>query len=235
MAILHGKVIEVKHLTDQNKSDMYSLMDKFYDDTDFQVFLRDLMEKDYCILLFDEVNRIQGFSTQKIMNVEVEGAKIFGVFSGDTIIRREYWGSMEFYRLFGRYFMEIGKKHDPFYWFLISKGYKTYKMLPLFFKEYYPNYKIETPALEQKIMDALGMTKYPEAYDQKSGVILYKTTKDKLKPGVADITEKQLKDNDILYFLKRNPEYYKGYDLVCLARFTEDNLKPGILRFILGK
>lgn len=235
MEILHGKVIEVKYLTDQDKRDMYSLMDEFYDDTDFQVFLRDLIEKDYCILLFDEGNRIQGFSTQKIMHVEVEGEKIYGVFSGDTIIHKECWGSMELYKLFGRYFMEIGKRYDNFYWFLISKGYKTYKMLPLFFKEYYPNYKMETPTFEHKIMDALGMTKYPEDYDMESGVILYRGTKDKLKPEVAEITEKQLRDKEIVYFLKRNPEYYKGYDLVCLARFTEDNLRPRVLSLILGK
>jgi hypothetical protein len=84
-------------------------------------------------------------------------------------------------------------------------------------------------------MDAFAMKKYPEEYDRESGVILYKGTKDKLKTGVADITEKQLRDRDILHFLKLNPECHKGYDLVCLARFTEDNLRLGIHRLILGK
>jgi hypothetical protein len=235
MTKLHGRVTEPKLLSEQDKRDMYALMEEFYEDTVFEVFLKDLAEKDYCVLLFDEEDRIQGFSTQKIMSVDVDGKEIFGVFSGDTIIHKDYWGSLELSRQFGRYFIELGKRYGSFYWFLISKGYKTYKMLPLFFKEYYPSCKTETPAHEQRIMDAFAMKKYPEEYDRESGVILYKGTKDKLKAGVADITEKQLRDRDILHFLKLNPECHKGYDLVCLARFTEDNLRPGIHRLILGK
>lgn len=234
MRKLHGEVMEVRDLTDGNKRDMYALMDAFYEDTDVQVFHRDLAEKDYCILLLDELDRIQGFSTQKIMHIEVDGRKIYGVFSGDTIIHKDCWGSMELYRLFGRYFIEFGKRYHSFYWFLISKGYKTYKMLPLFFREFYPNKNAKTPGFEQDIMDVFGMAKYPEEYDIESGVICYRGTKDKLKSGVADITDKQLRDKDILHFLKLNPEYFKGNDLVCLARLTEDNLKPEIHRLILG-
>jgi len=235
MTTLHGKVIEARLLTEQQKREMYALMEEFYEDTDLQVFLRDLAEKDYSILLFDEEGKIQGFSTQKILCVEVEGEKVCGVFSGDTIIHKEHWGSMELARLFGRYFMEYGKRCDRFYWFLISKGYKTYKMLPLYFREYYPNYKTKTPEYEQKLMDAYAIAKYDEEYDKVSGLILYKGTKDKLKPGVADITDRQLEDKDIQHFLKLNPEYYKGYDLVCLARFSEENIRPRIKRLILGK
>ena len=235
MANLEGRVIESKQLTGAEQAAMYALMAEFYDDTDPAVFLRDLMEKDYCILLYDEAGGLQGFSTQQLMAVEVQGKTVHGGFSGDTIIHKEYWGSLELFRLFGAYFVELGKTWESFYWFLISKGYKTYKMLPLFFKEYYPNCQGGTPPFEQAVMDAFGMAKYPEEYDPSSGLILYRGTKDKLKPGVADITDKQLKDQTIRYFLKRNPEHFKGNDLVCLANLTEDNLRPGILRLIQGK
>jgi len=235
MTKLHGKVVEVKQLTEQDKKDMFTLMDEFYDDTIFIVFIKDLEEKDYCILLFDEDGRIKGFSTQKIMSVEVEGENVYGFFSGDTIIHKECWGSIELYRLFAKYFISYGKRYGNFYWFLISKGYKTYRMLPLFFKEFYPNYRVETPIYEQGIMDSFGAAKYSGEYDKERGVILYNKTKDRLKKGVADITEKQLKDADILHFLKLNPEYYKGNDIVCLAKLTEDNLKPAIRRLLLGK
>lgn len=235
MAELTGEVMAVKMLTEQNRQDMFRLMAEFYQDTEWSVFLRDLAEKQYCILLFDAEHRLRGFSTQQILQFDVAGEAITGVFSGDTIIHRECWGSMELYRVFARYFMDFGKRYGTFYWFLITKGYKTYKMLPLFFKDYYPSYKGATPDFEQQIMEGYGRLKYPEEYDPQSGLILYRGKKDKLKPGVADITEKQLRDADIRYFLRRNPEYYAGYDLVCLARFTEDNLRPGVQRLILGK
>jgi hypothetical protein len=232
---LHGKVVEVKVLTKQDRLTMFSLMAEYYDDINFPVFIKDLTEKDYCILLFDTNKIIKGFSTQKIISIRVRAEIIYGVFSGDTIIHKDYWGSLELHKLFADFFINYGKRYKGFYWFLISKGYKTYKMLPVFFIEFYPNHKEKTPFYEQEIIDSFGNTRYPEEYDKTSGVILYKETKDKLKTGVADITEKQLKDKDIQYFIKLNPDYIKGNDLVCIARLTEDNFKPAIKRLLLGK
>ncbi|HWQ89636.1 MAG TPA: hypothetical protein VN374_06645 [Desulfitobacteriaceae bacterium] len=232
---LHGKVIAVKLLTAEDKKIMFSLMEEFYDNTSFSVFNEDLNEKDYCILLYAADNQIKGFSTQKIMAVESGPDKVYGVFSGDTIIHKAYWGSLELYKLFAAYFTNYGQRYKNFYWFLISKGYKTYKMLPLFFKEFYPNYQKKTPFYEQQIINSWARAKYPEEYDRASGVIVYKGIKDKLKAGVADITAKQLKDKDVVYFLKLNPHYYMGNDLVCLTRLTEDNLKPAVRRLLLGK
>jgi hypothetical protein len=235
MTELHGHIIEVQQLTEQEKKDMFSLMDEFYDDISFPVFIEDLEEKDYCILLFGTDKRIKGFSTQKIMSVEVGGEKVFGVFSGDTIIHKDCWGSMELYKLFAKCFISYGKQYGCFYWFLISKGYKTYKMLPLFFNDFYPNHKVKTPTFEQELIHSFGCTKYPNEYSRERGVIFYKGNKDKLKVGVADITAKQLKDLNVIHFLKLNPEYFKGNDLVCIAKLTEENLKPAVKRLLLGK
>jgi hypothetical protein len=234
MKELHGEIVAVQQLTEQEKKTMYSLMDKYYEDIIFSVFIEDLEEKDYCILLYDTNNRIKGFSTQKIMSVAVVEEKVYGVFSGDTIIHPDYWGSIELYKLFAKSFISYGKRYKSFYWFLISKGYKTYKMLPLFFKEFYPNYAEKTPAYEQKLIHSFGEMKFPDEYSRESGVIQYKGTKDKLKPGVADITEKQLKDLNIIHFVKLNPEHVKGNDLVCIAKLTEENLKPAVRRLLLG-
>jgi hypothetical protein len=232
---LHGRITEVGQLTEQDKQAMFLLMAEFYDDTAFPVFIRDLSEKDYCILLYDASNIIQGFSTQKIMAVDVGGAPVYGVFSGDTIIHKDYWGSMELFRVFARFYIDYGKRYENFYWFLISKGYKTYKMLPVFFNEFYPNYRTVTPPHEQAIIAAFGRQKYPDEFDPQSGVIFYKGVKDKLKAGVADITAKQLRDKDIVHFLQLNPGHQKGYDLVCLTRLTEDNFKPAAQKLLLGK
>lgn len=235
MVELHGNIIEVQQLTEQEKKTMFSLMELFYDDTTYSVFIKDLEEKDYCILLFDSDNKIKGFSTQKIMSVAVGKEIVFGVFSGDTIIHKDYWGSMELYKLFAKFFIRYGKQYGSFYWFLISKGYKTYKMLPLFFNKFYPNCNERTPAFEQEIIHSFAQGKYPDEYDREAGVIFYKGIKDKLKAGVADVTEKQVKDIHVSYFLKLNPEYFKGNDLVCIAKLTEENLKPVARRLLLGR
>ena len=57
------------------------------------IFHRDLNNKDWIILLRDEHDRLQGFSTLALYETEFNGKPISVVYSGDTIIRREYWGT----------------------------------------------------------------------------------------------------------------------------------------------
>jgi hypothetical protein len=170
-----------------------------------------------------------GFTTQKLLDVNVNGKIVPGMFSGDTIIHKDYWGSTELFRVWAKYWFEYAERFGEFYWFLICKGYKTYRIMPLFWTEFYPNYKTETPAYEQSIIDAYAQMLYPDEYNKDTGVIEYKTVKDKLKKGVADIDEHLLKNKDIAYFCKRNPEHYKGNDLACLAKIDKAVIKKRIL------
>ena len=232
---LQGKMVAVDQLNDRDRANLYRLMDAFYDDVTQEVFHRDLEEKNHCILLLDKAGTIQGFSTQRILQVEVAGQQVTGVFSGDTIIHPEHWGSLELFKVFAHHFIADQKGQEPLYWFLISKGYRTYKMLPLFFNEFYPDYRRKTPDFEQAVIHAFGLSRYPENYDPGDGVIHYQSVKDKLKPGVADVTERQRRDPDVAYFLEANPGYVRGNDLVCLARLAEENLNRTARRLLLGK
>lgn len=226
---IYGEMKQKNKLTITEKNQMLTLMKEYYEDVLKENFDKDLEEKDYCIMLYNEEGEVKGFSTQRLITLKVQDRKINGVFSGDTIIDKDYWGSLELYRVFAKEFI---RDESDFYWFLISKGYKTYKMLPLFFKEFYPNYKQETPLLERTIMDTFGKMFYPKEYDKAKGVIKYIGIKDKLKSGVADITRKQIKDKDINYFTDLNPGYIYGEDLVCLARLNGDNLRRTAKRLL---
>lgn len=77
----------------------------------------------------------------------------------------------------------------------------------------------------KKIMDNFGKNFYPEEYNKKTGVIEYKKIKkDKLKEGVADITERHLKNKDIKFFQEKNPKYFMGNDMVCITKLKKENL-----------
>ena len=214
---------------------MFSLMNEFYDNVSMDVFRKDLDDKDYCLLLTSAGGDIVGFTTQKILSFDLNGELIHGVFSGDTIIHRDYWGSLEMYVVFARFFFALAKEYDCFYWFLISKGYKTYRMLPVFFSEFYPSYKMAVPPHEKAVMDAYASLLYPDEYDPVTGVIEYAAVKDKLKDGVADITEKELRNPDVRFFIEANPGYREGNDLVCLARLSEDRLQPRARGHLFGE
>ena len=232
---LEGRVVERKEIPETDIDAMFSLMNTFYDNMSRDVFRKDLADKDYCLILKNEQQEIVGFTTQKILTFELDGQPVHGVFSGDTIIHRDYWGSLEMYVVFARFFFELGKSYDRLYWFLISKGYKTYRMLPVFFRTFYPSYRMETPLLEKRVMDAYASSLYPDDYNPGTGVIEYGSVKDKLKDGVADITAKELRHPDIEYFVRANPDYKDGNDLVCLALLREDQLQPGARRLLFGE
>lgn len=232
---LSGQLMERAALQQEETETMFALMQTFYDDVNRDVFMSDLRDKDYCILLRNDASEVVGFSTQKIMTFDMDGRTIHGVFSGDTIIHRDYWGSFELYTVFARFFFAYAERYDAFYWFLISKGYKTYRMLPVFFNEFFPCRDKATPEPEQSIMNGYAARLYPEEYNDRTGVIEYRTVKDKLKMGVADITDKELRNPDIRFFLQVNLDYARGNDLVCIARLAKENLKPRAKALLFGE
>ena len=228
---LESRVLKKIEINESEKEKMFRLMNEHYDYMDLNSFKKDLEEKDYCIFLYSQGEMV-GFSTQKIIELP---NKIYGVFSGDTIIHKSYWGSIELYRAFANFFIKLGEEFPNFYWFLISKGYKTYKMLPLFFQEFYPTYMKETPNFYRELIKEFGLFKYPKEFCKDTGLIKYSNQKDRVKKGIADILEKHLADKDIEFFLEKNPLYHQGNDLVCIAELTNDNLKPRIKKLLLGE
>jgi len=233
---LKSKIIEKDCLTNEDILQMFQLMERHYENLNYDNFIKDLNEKDYCIVIYtEEDNKIRGFSTQKLLSFKNGTSNINGVFSGDTVIDKEYWGSLELYKCFAQFFVKPGEGDDRFYWFLTSKGYKTYKILPLFFENFYPDYRTDTPTEVKSIMNRFGEIKYPDDYDKEKGVIVYKGTRDRLKSGIADIEEKHIKDPDIKFFLEKNPGFKDGDDLVCLTELKMSNLKRIAKRLLFEK
>ncbi len=222
---MKGTVKQITEVSAQDIDAMFALMDEFYENMDRAVFERDFFAKDYCIILRNDEDRIVGFTTQKVMSVNVEGKQVHGMFSGDTIIHRDYWGDTELFRVWAQFWFPFAEQYDEFWWFLICKGHKTYRILPLFWREYYPSYKGEIPAYEKKIIDAYASSMYPEEYDPVTGVIGYKHVKDRLRAGVADIDEHRLKNKDVAFFSSANPGHEYGNDLACLAKIDRSLLR----------
>ena len=61
-----------------------------YDNMSEIHFREDLQTKDYVGLLLNNLNEIYGFTTIKVNSVRIEGVN--SIFSGDTIIDKNYWG-----------------------------------------------------------------------------------------------------------------------------------------------
>lgn len=233
---LTGWVQRPEMLTLAQRDQMCALLAQYFVSVTPAQFEHDLAEKEWVILLTDTTTgQIQGFSTLMRLRVMVDDQPVVAFFSGDTIVHRDYWGEVELPRLWGRHVFSLAETtcgDARVYWFLISSGYKTYRFLPVFFREFYPTYQRPTPLAIKRMLDALTQLKFPSEYDAERGLIrLAKAAP--LRPGVAEVTERRLKDPHVAFFVAANPGHAHGDQLPCLVELTRTNITAAGRR-ILG-
>jgi hypothetical protein len=232
---LQGRLLLVKDVTLAQRDAMFALMDRHYENVRRRAFDVDLNEKRWVILLSDPATgAVCGFSTQVVLYAEVEGRRVRALFSGDTIVDRDHWGDSALSHVWGRLALELidAASDEELYWFLISKGYKTYRFLPLFFREFFPRHDAPTPDDVRQVIDALARRKFPAAYDATAGVVRAGPAKDRLRPGVAEVTPERRRDPHVAFFVGRNPSHAHGDELCCLAPLTRANFTPAAYRVI---
>lgn len=226
MEKLIGSIIRRCELQTCQIERMFELMTKYYDNVHKDRFISDLQEKEWILLLEEKTTSIiQGFTTIMLMKVIINGKPVRCIFSGDTIIDEAFRGQLELIKVWLDFALNslLNKEETKLYWFLISKGYKTYKFFPLFFPHYYPGYDQKNSMELKEILDAFASKKFPDEYDAAHGVIKPKMA-DWLKHGKKEINEHRLKDPHIKFFVERNPNFWKGEELCCLLEIHWDNL-----------
>jgi hypothetical protein len=169
-----------------------------------------------------------------LLDADVDGRQVKALFSGDTIIDRQHWGDQALAHVWGRFALSLidGLADGELYWFLISKGYKTYRFLPLFFHEFYPRHDMLTPPWAGAVIDAFGQARYPDDYDPRAGVIRAGAWQYRLREGLADVTPERLRDVHVRFFHAANPHHQRGDELCCLAPLTRDNFTTMAYRVI---
>ncbi|MDI9497506.1 MAG: hypothetical protein QM270_03340 [Bacillota bacterium] len=227
MKRLEAEFLPVAALSDDLIATLYELMEESYLGMDEARFRQDLMAKDGIHLLRGPDGDVEGFSSERRLAVTLpDGSRETGVFSGDTIIRATSRGSTALFRSFAlRHVPAAAAADGDYWWFLISKGYKTYRILPTLFRDWYPRRDTATPPRINTIREAYARQLYGDIYDASSGVLRYRDAKDRLRPGIADIDARCLRNPDIAWFQAANPGWVDGDDLVCLASLKPENLR----------
>ncbi|BDS06159.1 hypothetical protein NT6N_11990 [Oceaniferula spumae] len=217
-----------ENITQAMRLRMYQLMQANYDHVTQERFRDDLDAKDGAIILYDENDRIQGFSTLVWYRDLLDDSDV--VFSGDTIIDRQHWGSRELVNEFCRLCGQWVKSHDrTLHWFLISKGHRTYQFLPLFSKQWHPMPAKHDPKLANDAATCARIL-YGDAWCEDSGVLRFSENQGQMKPEVAAATEQRKQNRYVEFFCKRNPGFANGDELVCLVAMHEENLRGTALR-----
>ncbi len=225
--MLDTQVLPINSLNVQQQRQMFALFEQYYAAVNFVSFKNDLRQKDYVMLLKTTSGQIMGFSTLEIIHFQTAQTRARALFSGDTIIHHDHWGSQALSKTWCQLAGDIkaARPDEPLYWFLIVKGHRTYRYLPVFTRAFYPHYKKPTPQAIQNIMDHLSQQKFGDAYLHDRGLVHYPDSHGHLKAPWADIPAKHLKNRHVQFFIQRNPNYHQGDELVCLTELSTENMR----------
>jgi hypothetical protein len=233
---LSAQIVSIREIIAAERHAMYALYDRYYGGSNAALFLSDLSEKDYALLLRDASGSIRGFSTLGVTTHRVP-SHLRALFSGDTIIHHAYWGqqalAFNWLRFAGQ--LKAQMPDVPLYWFLIVKGHRTYRYLSAFSHEHYPHHNHTTPSAVAKLMHFLARCRFGEHYDENTGLVRFPLSRGHLRREWARVPPEDLRRPEVRYFLQRNPGFARGDELVCLTELTAHNLKPLARRLFLQR
>jgi len=232
---IQSKTVSVRNLSDSLHNEMFQLFSEYYDSVDFKKFILDLQEKTHVFLFFNPQNQsLVGFSTIMRKSFPHIARGIF-LFSGDTVMHKDYWGAKALQKSFFWFILE-SKLMNPFrpvYWMLMSKGHKTYLMMRKNFRDSFPNHKTETPPLFQHIQNKFYQEKFSKSYQPTTNLIVFKENIGSVKMQIAKPTNEQLKDPEVVFFLKKNPGFEMGEELACVCEIRFQDFLLHIPKFFL--
>jgi hypothetical protein len=221
---LDGRLVPVARLGVLRER-MFALLREHFEGVTREAFARDLAGKDWVIVLEDEERALQGFSTLAFYGTEFRGEALNVACSGDTIVRRGAWGSPALAREWIGAVDDLRARHPArrTLWLLLASGFRTYRFLPVFWREFHPRIDLETPAEARALLDHLASERYGELYDKRSGLVRFPEPQI-LGQELRGLLPERLRDPHVAFFLACNPRHECGDELVCLADLCDENL-----------
>lgn len=233
MPHIFSETKQVAACSDQEQEAFYRLLCQGFLGVSRQDFMRDFQEKDAVMILREAhgAGEIVGWSTLMTLTLALPGEEVKGVFSGDTVVLPSYRSGTGLGVELVRYFLCAYEQfpHHKLYYILTSKGWRTYKIMPFFFKEFSPRRDRPTPPGEKLLMDAFGTKKYAQHYHPETGLIT--RSPQRVRPDSVDAAPTH-PDRHAEFFLCHNPGYLDGDELVCVARIAPHNFTNGVRRLV---
>jgi hypothetical protein len=228
-----GTLVLREELVPDVVEEMYRLFDRHFQGVARARFLADLEEKNWVLLLTDEAERLMGFSTLLFYTTTWEDRPVSVVYSGDTIVDPAAWNSSVLSRSWIESVQRLHAEHGqgPLLWLLITSGFRTYRLLTLFWREFHPRYDRPTPEVRRRLVDALAHQRFGDRYDAQAGVVRFAEPQ-RLREHLTGIPENRRDDPHVSFFARANPGYERGDELVCLAELSPENLTPAGRRMV---
>jgi hypothetical protein len=224
-------------LGDGERAEAFELLFRHFDGVSRVQFERDLAEKNAVLMLRDSASAaLLGFSTMRVYEARFDGSPISVVCSGDTIVDPAAWNSPALPREWIAAVKRLRQQYPngPYYWLLITSGFRTYRLLSTFWRRFYPHHDEPTPLSPQaRLLDALARERFGDCYDAVTGVVRFGRPQ-VLRSHLAGIPPQRLNDPHVAFFAARNPGHARGDELACLCELSDDNLTRAGQRMVFG-
>lgn len=219
-------------LSTLREKEMFGLLSTFFDGVTRAQFQKDLAEKNWVILL-ERHSRLVGFSTLLAYETECAGEPMSVIYSGDTIVAPDAWNTPALSRAWIECVRGLRESfpRGKYYWLLLTSGFRTYRFLPLFWREFYPRFDAPTPPEEKDSLDFLARERFGAQYDSERGIVQFARPQ-RLRTGLNQIPTGRISDPHVSFFLRRNPGHVLGDELVCLTELADENLTAAGRRMV---
>jgi len=231
---MHVTIAPQNRLSADDRERMFALHGHYFANVRHTKFMTDLAAKQWVILLHAAGGALAGFSTVEILDLPVNGAPHTFLFSGDTIVDLPHRDTPALAGAFGHVMLRTLDRAGaiPVHWFLIAKGHRTYRFLPVFFRTFIPACDRPTPPASRQLLDAVAHHKFPAAYDPAAGIVRNLYEADYLRPEHQRLPAGHVANRHVRFFLNRNPGWARGDELACLAEVSAANLNRAAQRVI---
>jgi hypothetical protein len=222
---MRNRLVRRGDLTDAEREAMYGLFTGAFEGVTPERFAADLAEKTWALLLEDE-GGLRGFSTLLLYESSPPGEGLCTVvYSGDTIVDPAAWGSSALSRCWIAAVRRLREEHPRgrLWWLLLTSGFRTYRFLPVFWKDFWPRWDAPMPPDVRTRLDFLAREKVGDLYLKDEGTVRFPEPQ-KLRGELATVPEGRLADPHVAFFLEKNPGWTEGDELVCLTEIAEENL-----------
>lgn len=220
---MYSQLVSMGTLSDADREAMYSLLQHHFSGVTPAVFAHDLADKNWVILIKNQAMQLKGFSTLRLYDAVINGEMLSVVYSGDTIVDPSAWSSATLPRAWIQAVNQLRCGDKRLFWLLISSGFRTYRLLPTFWQEFYPHYDRPTPENMQHLMHQLAQQQFGNAYNSERGIVRFPQPQ-KLSPILGTVPPERQSDPHICFFEKANPDHSQGDELVCLTEICAENL-----------
>lgn len=211
-------------LTRTQTDEMFQLLARHFDGVTRAQFAEDLAEKNWTVLIQRD-GRLVGFSTLLVYESTFDGEPVSVVYSGDTIVAPEAWGAPALARGWITAVNQLRERYPrgKYYWLLLTSGFRTYRFLPVFWREFFPRHDAPMPAALKRLRDQLATERFGEQYDLPSGIVRFHHPQ-RLRGELKTIPVERMADPHVACFLACNPGHAQGDELVCLTELCPENL-----------